>query len=459
MAPTTSAAKELEEKLARARQAVAEAEAKLVHTRAEAEARVAQAERVAEEAKSQLAEVEEECEAAGENWAVHHVFALSELWALVVERRGVVGAWRLMRVCRAARAGAREFLSTLPGLAVCGGHIMGGVRVGDALRLDLATMRWEPMPALVTARSEHACCAVRGTLVVLGGVLQEGGRGLTSSVEMLSSSEEGGGAFVDLPPLSYGGIRGAAAVAVEESDSAAGQVLLLGGRNANGALSTVQLVDLATGACAPQNNLLHPRVYLAAGRLPDGHIVCAGGFDAAYADLSSAELWGAPAQGAADAAWTWRELPAMCAERYGCSGCVMSDGRFAVLGGTDEDGEVALSSCEALVANGVAHWESLPPMHDARSFFACGAVAGCVIVAGGHGRKSAELYDAELNRWLRLPCDFALRKSARCDGQRGSVIRFLKHACSKNRRADACVYFNRHGTDVLDPKKCDVIVK
>jgi hypothetical protein len=34
---------------------------------------------------------------------------------------------------------------------------------------------------------------------------------------------------VDLPPLSRGGISGAAAIAVEESDSAAGQVLLLGG--------------------------------------------------------------------------------------------------------------------------------------------------------------------------------------------------------------------------------------
>jgi hypothetical protein len=44
-------------------------------------------------------------------------------------------------------------------------------------------------------------------------------------------------------------------------------------------------------------------------------------------------------------------------------------------------------------------------MHDARNYFACGAVAGCVIVAGGRGIKSAELYDEELNRWLRLPCD------------------------------------------------------
>jgi hypothetical protein len=139
---------------------------------------------------------------------------------------GLVGAWQLMRVCRASRAGAREFLRTLPGLVVCGGE-GDGDEVSDVWRLDLATMRWEPMPTLATARYSHVCCAVRGALVVLGG--STGGEPLTSSsVEMLSSSEEGG-AFVDLPPLTCGGIFGAAAIAVEASDCAAGQVLLLGG--------------------------------------------------------------------------------------------------------------------------------------------------------------------------------------------------------------------------------------
>jgi hypothetical protein len=94
----------------------------------------------------------------------------------------------------------------------------------------------------------------------------------------------------------------------------------------------------------------------------------------------------------------------MSTDRYGCCGCVMSDGRFAVLGGKWNNDDPT-SSCEVLVVNGDAHWEPLPPMHDSRDDFACGAVAGCVIVAGGSGRKSAELYDEELNRWLRLPCD------------------------------------------------------
>jgi hypothetical protein len=186
---------------------------------------------------------------------------------------------------------------------------------------------------------------------------------------------------------------------VEESDSAAGQVLLLGGWNDNGPLTTVQLVDLATGACARQPDLLHRRYLSAAGRLSDGRVVCAGGVGDDESE-SSAEVW---EQGVADAAWSWRELPAMSDERWGCCGCVMSDGRFAVLGGWSSGGPV--SSCEALVVDGVAHWEPLPPMHDARVTFACGAVAGCPIVTGGEGLKSAELYDAELDRWLRLPCD------------------------------------------------------
>jgi hypothetical protein len=213
---------------------------------------------------------------------------------------------------------------------------------------------------------------------MLGGVTP--GSVFASSVEMLSSEE--GGAFVDLPPLSCGGICGTAAIGVDESERAAGQVLLLGGADASGALTTVQLVDLATGACAPQNNLLHAHYLSAAGRLADGRVVCAGGIGVGL----SAEVWGAPAQGAADAAWTWIELPAMSADRYGCCGCVMSDGRFAVLGGLNNNHVPPTSSCEALTFDvGDAQWEPLAPMHDARAYFACWAVGGCVIVAGGSG--------------------------------------------------------------------------
>jgi hypothetical protein len=236
-------------------------------------------------------------------WAVERATSLPEVWALVAENGdGLVDAWRLLSVCKAARVGVKEWLRTLPGLVVayCGSATWGG-RVRDVWRIDLATMRWEPMPSLVTARSGHACCAVRGTLVVLGGRTSGEGSPLSSEVEMLSS-----GAFVKLPALSCGPIREAVAIEVEDSDSAAGQVLLLGGEDGNSILSTVYLVDLATGACARHPDLLHSRMYHVAARLPDGRIICAGGFQE-----SSVEVWGASEQGHANAAWTWTELPAI----------------------------------------------------------------------------------------------------------------------------------------------------
>jgi hypothetical protein len=83
---------------------------------------------------------------------------------------------------------------------------------------------------------------------------------------------------------------------------------------------------------------------------------------------------------------------------------VLSDGRFAVLGGMSNS--ACTSSCEALTLSGDEHWSPLPPMHDSRYEFACAAVAGCIIVAGGYPRrKSAEVYDEVLGRWLRLPHD------------------------------------------------------
>jgi hypothetical protein len=219
-------------------------------------------------------------------------------------------------VCRVARTGVREFLGTLPRLVVCGGRPTGAGLGREVWGLSLATLRWEAMPALLCARNHHACCTVRGALVVLGGTAL-GGHGNnqrlipTSRVEMLL---EGAGAFVELPPLSCGAISDAAVVVVDEKDSVQGQVLLIGGSGNGGALtSSVQLVDLATGVCTPQDDLPHARHYIfAAARLPDGRIVCVGG---GLAPTTAAEMWGPPVQGAMDAAWTRRELPPMSAER------------------------------------------------------------------------------------------------------------------------------------------------
>jgi hypothetical protein len=108
------------------------------------------------------------------DWAISRVFARPELWAIVAEHSGVVGAWRLTGVCVAAREGAKVWLRTLPGLVMCGGLYYDSAREfysSEVWRLDLGELRWERMPSLTLGRGLHACCALRGGVVVLGGTV------------------------------------------------------------------------------------------------------------------------------------------------------------------------------------------------------------------------------------------------------------------------------------------------
>ena len=97
--------------------------------------------------------------------AASRVAALPEMWFLVAEHSGLVGAWRLTGVCRASREGAKEWLRTLPRLIVCGGH--SGGCTSDVWKLDLEELRWKRMSILTRERANHSCCAMRGHLVML----------------------------------------------------------------------------------------------------------------------------------------------------------------------------------------------------------------------------------------------------------------------------------------------------
>jgi hypothetical protein len=196
---------------------------------------------------------------AATDWATDRVVALPEFWTLVAEHSGLVGAWRLTGVCVAAREGAKEWLRTLPGLVLCGGftpELASISQISSAVwRLDLGELRWEHTSDLALGRGRLACCAVRGGIVVLGEQDTWFVRGeneaedcITASVEVLgydSEAEE----KMSLPPLSCAPFVGAAAVAIDESESEQGHVLHIGGGDGHMITSAVQKVDLATGEC------------------------------------------------------------------------------------------------------------------------------------------------------------------------------------------------------------------
>jgi len=372
--------------------------------------------------------------------AAASVLALCELWLIIAAHSGVVGAWRLAGVCRAARQGAKEWLRILPGLVVCGGLTSAGGYTREMWRLNMGELRWERQPDLTTGRAAHACCTVRKSIVVLGGLaVEQAGRGINAYVHNLgfgvseagvetlgfSLSEAGENIFKMMPPLSCGPVHSHAAVMIDESKSAQGQVLLIGGfDDEHESSARVQKVDLATGVCTAQPALLCPQGHVIydcmAGRLPDGRVVCVGTtrreYDTSDGESSQqdeegkyhtmAQVLEPPPHGSpSEASWRWRASPGTSVLRgNGSGGCVLSDGRFAVFGGIDAN-DTTSSSCEALTLDADGErWDVLPPMHEPRRRFACAAVGGCVIVAGGVGSKTAEVYEEELGRWRRLPC-------------------------------------------------------
>jgi hypothetical protein len=304
------------------------------------------------------------------------------------------------------QGGARggEVLAANPAGAGGVRRVCYGERVHAAWRLDLGELRWERMSGLEVTRQGHACCAVRGDVVVLAGQSNEEGEGGVATVEVLrrdSKAEER--TFADLPPLSCGPRSHFIALPIDESVSAEGEVLLLGGCGEGGrtidVASRVLKVDLATGACTPYPPLRYGRWGFAAARLPDGRVVCAGGVHQAGI---TAEVLEPPEQRSPDGLRRRRELPHVSVQRFRAAGCVLSDGRFAVFGGMDGN-YVGLVSCEVLSLDGDERWEPLPPMREARIAFTCAAVGGCVICRrrllwfdsrGGGVRGSARAVEA-----------------------------------------------------------------
>jgi hypothetical protein len=179
------------------------------------------------------------------------------------------------------------------------------------------------------------------------------------------------------------------------------------------AVLAVRKVDLATGVCKPQPSLLSQHGVLggrAAARLPDGRIICVGrNYDQPGVVQGLAQVLEPPPPpehaSPSEGSWQWRYLPGMIVGRAYGGGCVLSDGRFAVFGGCTDVGFKPTASCEVLTLDGdIERWDPLPSMHEAREGFACAAIGGCVIVAGGERSITAEVYEEALGRWRRLPC-------------------------------------------------------
>eukprot|EP01047_Picozoa_sp_COSAG01_P029244 COSAG01_NODE_1998_length_8689_cov_36.410943_13_plen_158_part_01 len=115
---------------------------------------------------------------------------------------------------------------------------------------------------------------------------------------------------------------------------------------------------------------------------------------------SSAELWD-PVKN------VWTELPPMTTARKFAAGCVLPDGRFAVVGGTNDDGSQRDGEVYDCARN---EWAPLPApigmVGGGRECAALVPVAGGVLILGGDADDKAveaELWDEESQLRLELP--------------------------------------------------------
>jgi len=167
-----------------------------------------------------------------------------------------------------------------------------------------------------------------------------------------------------------------------------GQVLVAGGTSATGtfALSSAELYNPATGTWSVTGSMHQGRSGLdgedaSATLLPDGQVLVAGGEDAKFNPLSSAELYN-PATG------TWSRTGSMTSPREGQPATLLNDGQVLMASGTAELYNPAIGKFTPtgtmLSVHGSPVGTLLPD--------------GDVLVTG-KGQPFAELYDPATGQW------------------------------------------------------------
>ena len=339
----------------------------------------------------------EECSAVVALPAPVQLVALSQL--------SVVQLWRVRRVSRHFRRLATEVLEGLPRLVS-----VGGVRLDRCGRstprldghqklvrspavevevLNLSTMRWSAagargppsLPAPPLQHTHSLAAFSDGRVVVAGGTLHP-----VQALQWVPGSA----AWSTLPDMA---LERPYAMAVALPDGR----LLVGGGNED---DSAEVLAADGSGWAPVALMTARRKYSAViGLLQSGRVIVAGGCsERDGCALDTAEQWD-PVQD------TWTALPPLALKTPdGAAGCVLLNGRFAVVGGVDMIDEHCLEDGE--VYDPIAgRWDPLPNMATGRKDHALVAVAGGMIAIGGAQMKGAadELYDEESGRWLALP--------------------------------------------------------
>lgn len=296
-------------------------------------------------------------------------------------------------------------------------HIVAGHQCTDrstnkCFVFDASAMWWKALPSLLRPGTPICVSLADGEVLVIHDDIDDIEAVGGCAVEAFPSSGAREQAWQRWPSLPLGDSFGV--VAVPD-----GTLMLLGGRR--GAMckssSQIRMVNPRTGHEKYLGMMTKPSFSFALASLPDGRIITAGGD---WPPTRQAMLYN-PIDGRST------KIPDMHECRIGCSGVVLPDGRFAVLGGEDFwsmgciSGFDVFRSCEVFDPL-QWRWDWLPSMQEARTDFAAWVIGDHLIVSGGRSTPSSvsrgqeailsstEMLDLsspqsswELIPWLQLP--------------------------------------------------------
>ncbi len=253
---------------------------------------------------------------------------------------------------------------------------------------DPLTGRFEPMPAMATARDSHAAVALEdGRVLVAGGWSQ---RRATASVELFDPVSGRFGSAAEMTQAR------AVPVATRLAD---GRVLITGGQTSQMApLNTAELFDPASNRFSATGLMHSARIGHTAVTLADGRVLVAGGLSARRgAVLRSSEIFD-PASG------RFEPTGDMVSLRQKHAAIRLLDGKVLIIGGSDAGPRSDRYRSTELYDPASGRFSPGPDMQWQRYKVPDAAVllpTGEVLVAGG--AEHLERYDPIGQRFVPLP--------------------------------------------------------